>query len=70
MCAVVLSSTIFTTFAVNFYENVKEYFKKDVDICPYCLRKISEQYRNELVKDIENILNDEINQYKTKQAYT
>ena len=49
-----------------FYENVKEYFKKDVDICPYCLRKISEQYRNELVKDIENILNDEINQYKTK----
>lgn len=50
----------------TFYENVKEYFKKDVDICPYCLRKISEQYRNELVKDIENILNDEINQYKTK----
>lgn len=49
-----------------FYENVKEYFKKDVDICPYCLRKISEQYRNELVNDIENILNDEINQYKTK----
>ncbi len=50
----------------TFYENVKEYFKKDVDICPYCLRKISEQYRNELVNDIENILNDEINQYKTK----
>lgn len=50
----------------TFYENVKEYFKEDVDICPYCLREISEKYRNELVKDIENILNDEINQYKVK----
>lgn len=48
----------------TFYEKVKEYFKNDVDICPYCLREISEQYRNELVKNIENILNDEINQYK------
>lgn len=50
----------------TFYENVKEHFKSEVDICPYCLREISEQYRNDLVKDIENILNDDINQYKVK----
>lgn len=49
----------------TFYESVKEHFKNEVDICPYCLREISEQYRKELVKDIENILNDEIDQYKT-----
>ena len=50
----------------TFYENVKEHFKSEVDICPYCLREISEQYRKDLVKDIENILNDDINQYKEK----
>lgn len=49
----------------TFYESVKEHFKDNVDVCPYCLREISEEYRDELVKDIENILNDEIELYKT-----
>lgn len=44
----------------------KETFSNDeVDYCPYCLQPISSEYKHELIKRIEGVLNDRANEHQS-----
>lgn len=49
----------------NFYENVhKNFCENDNNLCPYCLRTLTEEYKLGLIKSIENVLNVEVEEHK------
>jgi len=50
---------------IKFYEDVKlEFSSIRDDICPYCLQKVSISYKEELIKSINNLLNEEVERHK------
>ena len=46
-------------------EDIKEYVSEDNSICPFCFQTLSGKYKNDLLHEIDNILNEEISNYKT-----
>lgn len=50
----------------DYLEKAQQHFGKNEQICPYCLREISEIEIEELCNTLKNILNDEVNSFKSE----
>lgn len=50
----------------DYLEKAQQHFSKNKQICPYCLREISEIEIEELCNTLKNILNDEVNSFKSE----
>lgn len=49
----------------HFAEDAKKLFSEDeVDFCPYCFQSVSKEYKEYLLRSINNILNEEAEQFK------
>ena len=49
----------------SFVEDAKKLFSEDeVDFCPYCFQSVSREYKEYLLRSINNILNKEVEQFK------
>lgn len=48
----------------EFYNNVKRTFSDDsLRECPYCFQKLEKEYKSDIITDIENVLNEEIQNF-------
>ena len=49
----------------NLVEDAKKLFSQDeVDFCPYCFQSVSKEYKEYLLRGINNILNEEVDRFK------
>lgn len=44
-------------------ESAQEYFKSEVQNCPYCFQPISTEYRNNLLNEFKTVLNDNVSNH-------
>ncbi len=42
----------------------REFTNQNVEFCPYCYQPLDEQYKNELIKSIERVLNKDVENHK------
>lgn len=48
-------------------EKVKDIFSKDeTKICPFCFKEVNNQYKNDIVESIQNVLNKDVDEHKTE----
>jgi len=51
----------------NSIEDIKIKFEKeDIDFCPYCFQKVTKEYKKELIKSIQNVLNKDAEEHKNE----
>ncbi|QIK56816.1 AAA family ATPase [Erysipelothrix sp. HDW6A] len=52
---------------IDYFLGVKEYFEDDkTDQCPYCLQETSKDYKASLIKNIEAVLNKDVEEHISK----
>ncbi|MDD1401132.1 AAA family ATPase [Limosilactobacillus reuteri] len=50
----------------DLHKTIDYFSKRDKHYCPFCLQSVSNDYVNELVKNIEAFLNDEVKKHETE----
>lgn len=50
----------------NLHKTIDYFGKKDKHYCPFCLQPVSDEYINELVKNVEAFLNDEVKKHESE----
>lgn len=44
--------------------DIKTTFSSGTNICPFCLQPVTDEYKNDLIRNIENILNETVEEHK------
>lgn len=50
---------------INFIDSAKNTFSKDdIHICPYCFQPINDEYKHQIIDEINNVLNKDVNDHR------
>ena len=47
----------------SYIDSANNYFKKDVEYCPYCFQEITKDYREGLLTELKHVLNENVEEH-------